>query len=546
MPIKNTRDNKAAWVNESGEHHRRLLTTSFEVRMLSIIFALICAIILRDLVKVNISPQIIYFFWAWLVTSSVYLFVFKTRRVFRKKVLNNIHFSYYFIGVIYSTFIVHYLGGAEWIAFFVYLFDLIYANALLDRKRGASVTAFVFVCYFGLVLMEYAGFIPHHRVIPLYQSVYNNYRYVLSTSVIIVGMTYFLISYSTGLFFKMHDERERVLIDSKNRFAVKSRQLERSGAFLRRQVEENERLKKTTMDYIKKKELELNSTRKDLEDQIDKMRKTQRSMYFMIEDLNNMSRELKSSRDHLEEKVRERTDELMAISSKLHRSERLAFLGKLAGSITHELKNPLAVLKNAAYIMDGKIKPLDDKARKYMEIMKKEIDIIDGIIEDIMAFARTKVLDLKEEDLKSVVENAINLLDIPAMVELRKDFGKMPPVMVDGKQLSHAIINIANNAIVAMNGNGVLTFRILKNDRYAVIEICDTGPGIPRDQRELIFEPLYSSKPKGTGLGLPIAKMMVESQDGKIDFVTQAGEGTTFRIWLPLREKKAGEHQNGK
>lgn len=547
MPLKNSGDNKAVWLNESGEHHRRLLITSFEARVLSVILALICAMILRDLIKVSIPAQIIYFFWAWLVTSSVYLYVFKTRRILRKKVLNNIHFSYYFFGIMYSTFIAHYLGGAEWIAFVVYIFDLIYANALLDRKRGVSVTAFACVCYFGLVFMEYARVIPHHRVLPLDESVYSNYRYVLSTSVIVAGMTYFIITYSMRLFYSMHDERERMLMDSKNRFAVKSRQLERSGTSLRRQVEENERLKKTTMDYIKTKELELNSARKDLEDHIDKMRKTQRSMYFMIEDLNNMSRELKSSRDHLEEKVRERTDELMAISGKLHRSERLAFLGKLAGSITHELRNPLAVLKNAAYVMEGKIKPLDDdNARKYVEIMKKQIDIIDGIIEDILGFARTSDLNLKQEDLKSLVENAINMLDIPAMVEVRKEFARIPHIMVDGKHLSHAIVNIANNAIVAMSGNGILTFRTLKEDQCAVIEISDTGPGIPADQRDLIFEPLYSSKPKGTGLGLPLSRMMVERHEGKIDFVTRSGEGTTFRISLPFKNKNDKETRDDK
>jgi signal transduction histidine kinase len=539
MVIRNSRDNNAAWINESGEYQRSLLIASFKMRALSIFLALVCAGVLKNFIKVNIPVQIMWVFWVWLATSLIYLYILRAKRIFRKKALNEIHFSYYFIGVTYSTIIVHYLGGAEWIAFFVYIFDLIYANVLLDRRRGAVITGFIYVCYFGLIFLEYAGIIPHYRIMPLEAAVYSNLTYIMSTNVVIIGMTYLLVSCSTGLFSKMKEDRERVLIDSKNRFAVKSRQLENLGASLRRQIEENRQLKTATMDYIGKKESELNSARKDLEGQIDKMRKTQRSMYFMIEDLNHMSRELKASRDNLEEKVRRRTDELLTISNKLHRSERLAFLGKLAGSITHELRNPMAVLKNAAYFLDGKLKgSKEEKVLKYIEIIKKEIGIIDSIVEDVMGFARTKTPDLKDRDIAGVVEEAISALNVPDLVEIRKEFQDLPQVQADDKQLTHAVINIANNAIVAMGGNGILIFRVGKRDGYVAIDITDTGPGIPHDQRDLIFEPLYSSKPKGTGLGLPIAKMMIESQDGKITFTSEVGVGTTFSILLPIERLK--------
>jgi signal transduction histidine kinase len=92
-----------------------------------------------------------------------------------------------------------------------------------------------------------------------------------------------------------------------------------------------------------------------------------------------------------------------------------------------------------------------------------------------------------------------------------------------------------------MNGNGTLTFRTRKLGGYVSIEVEDTGPGIPPDMRDLIFEPLFSSKPKGTGLGLPIAKMMIENQDGRIEFDSELGEGTVFRILLPVARKGRGE-----
>jgi signal transduction histidine kinase len=299
-------------------------------------------------------------------------------------------------------------------------------------------------------------------------------------------------------------------------------------------------MRRAAMGYVEKKEFELEAVKKDLEDQIEKLRKTQRSMFFMIEDLNGMSAQLKDARDHLEDKVRERTDELLNISKKLHRSERLAFLGKLAGSVTHELRNPLAVIKNAVYYLDKKFAGKKDKnILKYMDILKREVSIVDAIIDDIMGFAKTRQPSIETVDVNEVIENAITLLNIPALISVEKDFKKLPEIKGDSNQLMHAIVNIANNAIVAMNGNGVLSFRTRKDKGRVCIEIGDTGPGIPPDQRDLIFEPLYSSKPKGTGLGLPISKMMVENQEGSIDFTSELGEGTVFRILLPLKRKVA-------
>lgn len=350
-----------------------------------------------------------------------------------------------------------------------------------------------------------------------------------------------LLSSATGLFSRLKQERESRLIRSRNRYRAKADQLEKMAKRLRKQVAENTYIKRATMGYIEKKEFELEQVRKDLEQQIEKLRKTQKAMVFMIEDLNEMSGQLKDSRDNLETKVRERTDELLSISRKLHRSERLAFLGKLAGSVTHELRNPLAVLKNAAYYLDkkkGGISP--EKADKYIEIIKKEINTIDSIIDDIMGFAKTKGPELEKADLNDIVENAVSTINIPEMVTLRKDFSELPEIEVDSNQVLHAVMNISNNAIMAMKGNGELTFSTWVSGPEVCLSIKDNGPGIPPDQRDLIFEPLYSSKPKGTGLGLPIARMMVENQEGKIEFTSELGQGTEFIIYIPVKRTMRG------
>ncbi|MGD2279334.1 MAG: ATP-binding protein [Candidatus Omnitrophota bacterium] len=527
-----------AVLKEELGYQSKILSISFEIRILNLLVGLIAINILKKIFCFPFGGEIFAVLYLWLITCVIYLVPFKLFLLKTRKSLERVHFSYYFLGVAYVTVFAHFLGGIEWVAFAIYLFDLVYANILMKRLKASIVTAFAVFSYITLGLLEYKGMIPHHRLVMPGMAVYNNPEYLLGFGVIAVGGIFYLFSFSMGLFAEIRNEREKNILDSKKRFEFKSTQLEKMAKALKKKVAENTYLRRAAIGYVEKKEFELEAAKKDLEDQIEKLRKTQRSMFFMIEDLNEMSSQLKDARDHLEEKVRERTDELLDISKKLHRSERLAFLGKLAGSVTHELRNPLAVLKNAVYFLDKKFTgKKDEKVLKYIEILKKEISVVDAIIDDIMGFAKTRPPRLEAVDLKEVIENAVSMIHVPELVDVKKEYEKLPKIQCDSNQLMHAVVNIANNAIIAMNGNGTLTFRLGRENEKAYIEVEDTGCGIPPDQRDLIFEPLYSSKPKGTGLGLPIAKMMLENQEGTIDFMSELGGGTIFRISLPLKRK---------
>jgi len=522
-------------LREGVDYNARLLYASFQLRIFHILAGLLAISIIKYVLNIGVPPRVLPILYLWLFTDFLYLLPFRPGVCKTRRLMDNIHFSYYFLGVTYATALVHYLGGAEWIAFFLYFFDLIYANVLMRRARGAAVTFFIIACYFGVIFLEYYGVLPREQIFLPTMAVYESPRYILGTNVVIVGLFFFLISYGTGLFSRMKEEREKRVIESKNRFAAKSEQLEEMARVLRKNAAENVYIKRAAMGYIEKKEYELETTKKDLESQIDKLRKTQRSMFFMIEDLNEMSMQLKDARDHLEDKVRERTDELRDISRKLYRSERLAFIGKLAGGITHELRNSLAVLKNAAYLLERKVKDKGDKKMmKDIGMVDKEIKHIDSIIDDIMGFARSRPPVLELSDANTMIESAVSAISVPDLVRVEKELGKVPLVNIDANQIMHAVMNLAENAIVAMNGNGTLTFRTFEDEGWVCIEVEDTGPGIPAEDRNLIFEPLFTSKPKGTGLGLPISKMMVESQGGMIGFRSEAGRGTVFRISLPV------------
>ncbi|MFH1394649.1 MAG: ATP-binding protein [Candidatus Omnitrophota bacterium] len=524
-------------------YQSRLLCASFRVRIIILLIGVVYVSIARFALGVDVPSQVFTILLMWAATCAVYLIPFKKQFFKTRKGMDAFHFSYYFLTVTYATFASHYLGAAEGTAFFVYLFDLVYANVLLSRARGVFVSALIAVSYFSLILLEYKNIIPHERLFHPDVAVYDNFQYFVTVNIIVIGTLFGFISYSTGIFCKMKEDREKNLIDAKNRSIAKTSQLEQITKALRKKIAENTYLKRAAMGYIEKKEFEIVRTKKDLEEQISKLRKTQNAMFLMIQDLNDMRAQLKDAHDNLEKKVQDRTDELLTISRKLHKSEHTAFLGKLASSVTHELRNPLAVLKNAAYFLDKmfKSKKIDKiKVPKYIEIIQKQISLIDSIVDDIMGFAKTKTPVLTEGDVKDIIEQVIASIKVPEFIKIKRQFKKVPKIKMDGTQLMHALINITNNAIMAMSGSGELTFRTLQKDNYVCIEVEDKGQGIPVDQRDLIFEPLYSSKPKGTGLGLPIAKMMIENQEGRIEFESELGEGTVFKIFLPIVRKGDG------
>jgi signal transduction histidine kinase len=524
------------------ESDRKMIYLSFWTRFLSLLIAIIVAFALKFLMGVGIPDRAFYVLYLWAAIVLGYTFIFRfLKSPLRKNTLENIHLSYFVFGAALTTALIHYVGGVGWIGVIFYSFDVVYSNVLMKRSRGMIVTLIVLINYLLLVALEYNGILPRYNVIMFGRDIYGDLTGYIYPTLLVAGGYLVLLSSATGLFSRLKQERESRLIRSRNRYRAKSDQLEKMAKRLRKQVAENTYIKRATMGYIEKKEFELEQTRKDLEQQIEKLRKTQKAMVFMIEDLNEMSGQLKDTRDNLETKVRERTDELLSISRKLHRSERLAFLGKLAGSVTHELRNPLAVLKNAAYYLDRKKGGITgEKADKYIAIIKKEINTIDSIIDDIMGFAKTKGPELEKADINDIVDNAVSTINVPEMITVHKDFSDLPEVEIDSNQVLHAVMNISNNAIMAMKGNGELTFRTWISGPNVCLSIKDNGPGIPPDQRDLIFEPLYSSKPKGTGLGLPIARMMIENQEGKIDFTSELGQGTEFVLCIPVKRVMRG------
>lgn len=255
-----------------------------------------------------------------------------------------------------------------------------------------------------------------------------------------------------------------------------------------------------------------------LEEKVRKLNKSRRATLYMIEDLNKTSNELKASRE------------------RVLRSERLAAIGKLAGIMGHEIRNPLGVIRTSIYFLDMVLKEsMDEKVKKHLNILQTQIDSSDRIISDVLDFARMKAPDLKEEDINYVVKEALSNAAIPPIVKVHTGLAaNQPKVRVDTCQVEQVFLNLITNAVQAMPEGGELKVTTCQDGKFIIITFKDTGCGISKEDLTKIFEPLFSTKAKGVGLGLATCQGHIQAHKGKIEVESEEGKGTIFRVKLPV------------
>lgn len=239
--------------------------------------------------------------------------------------------------------------------------------------------------------------------------------------------------------------------------------------------------------------------------------------------------------EHLEQLVEARTRELRDAQEQLVRQERLATLGQLAGSIAHELRSPLSAIKNAAYYLRTHLDRLDDDTREMLQILDEQVNTSARIIESLLDFARPKTPILKRVYLPYVIQAALEQCRVPDHVTLNWELAPhLPDVLADAAQMQIVFRNLITNAIQAMPNGGTLTIGVYTEGQTIFATLSDTGQGIPPEALDKIFQPLYTTKAKGIGLGLALCKLIVEAHDGKISVTSTVGKGSTFTITLPL------------
>ena len=234
----------------------------------------------------------------------------------------------------------------------------------------------------------------------------------------------------------------------------------------------------------------------------------------------------------------------------LIQSEKLAVLGKLAGSVSHELRNPLGVIRNSIYFLKMKLGQAlqDEKIKRHLDILEEEIQISDRIINDILAFARIKEVRLVETDINKIIEGFLKDIKIPENIRIVSQLNSsLPHISADEVQLGQAFSNIILNAVQAMPDGGELTIANRTNNEIIEVDIIDTGIGISKENLNKMFDPLFSTKAQGTGLGLAVCQGIIEMHRGSIEVESKIGKGTKFTVRLPIGKEEARERgQDGR
>lgn len=239
----------------------------------------------------------------------------------------------------------------------------------------------------------------------------------------------------------------------------------------------------------------------------------------------------------LEARVEEGTREIKEKQAAIIKSERLAAIGELVAGIVHEIRNPLSGIAVALGLMKNEIRYPEHK-QTIVDILK-EIDRLNRTIKDLLQYAQLaypRKLNLVESNPNEILETALGLMSSQAEekgIEVEKKLNSTQPFLVDRDQIQQVVMNLLINGIDAMNGSGKLTVETQNADGYVLIKVSDTGNGLSEEAKEKIFRPFYSTKPGGTGLGLPISRGIVEAHKGKILVSGEKDKGSTFTIMIP-------------
>lgn len=263
---------------------------------------------------------------------------------------------------------------------------------------------------------------------------------------------------------------------------------------------------------------------------------------------NSMAQQVDESTVKLENRVQERTRDLETALHELHeaqeslvRREKLAMLGQLAGGVGHELRNPLGVMTNAIYYLLMVLKQAPAEVKDYLGIIKTQIALSEKIIGDLLDFARVKQPQLETLPIEKIVREQVERVGDLNGVKLVEEIAPgLPPVRVDRVQIGQVVLNLVTNALQAMEGDGNGKSRTLKVrasrgvNGYVRLDVSDTGIGMSQEQLNKMFEPLFTTKARGIGLGLAVSRSLVHANGGEISAVSEEGKGSTVSIDLPV------------
>lgn len=286
--------------------------------------------------------------------------------------------------------------------------------------------------------------------------------------------------------------------------------------------------------------------RKQMEEEIQKKNEL---LDAQNEELRSTNEELQATEEELRatnEELQASNEELLEAQEQLIRSEKLAAIGQLASGVGHELRNPLGAIKNAVFYVRRRISKTDfpatePRVMEFLDIMDEEVNSANKVITDLLGFSRVAKPTAYPTSLAGIMEDTLRHSPLPKNIKLKRGIdNNLPMVVVDADQIRQVFSNIIVNAQQAMTNGGKLSIKAKADGNFVSVEFADNGCGISPIVIKKIFDPLFTTKAKGIGLGLSVCKSILERHGGDILVESREGRGTTFTISLPARELERG------
>ena len=331
------------------------------------------------------------------------------------------------------------------------------------------------------------------------------------------------------------------------------------------------------LTQIQARDSELETYRKNLEELVERrtgeLRTANDQLQRELTEHAKAEKEVQRLNEELEMKVEERTRELLDAQEELVLKEKLATLGQLSGSVGHELRNPMGVISNAVYFLQSVMPDADETVKEYLNIIKSEVINSERIISDLLDFTRTKTPQTEVITVNALIKQSLGKCIVPQNISLRVEIpDTLPAVKIDPFQMGQVFYNLVTNAIQAMPNGGELRIAARKvvrdwglgvskegiedqklgiggenlnpnpqqptpEEDFIEISVTDTGEGISPGNMKKLFQPLFTTKARGIGLGLTVVKNLIEANGGRIEVDSQTGKGTTFTVILPTAGK---------
>jgi len=499
----------------------------------------------------------------YLIVALTYLFSFAC--LFIPRIIKNIRVNIYLQSILdlsLITGLVYVTGGTESIYSIFYPLVIIYSTLFL-AGRGGLISASVSSIFYGLLLdLEYYGFIQ-----PVYQWGYDydfDAGYVFSRIFVHI-ISFYIIALLTSFAVKQEKKTRELLTEKESAFD----QLD----LLHKSIIESVNTGILTVDLhgnIKSFNTEAERITDFLCSEI--INKKIDDVFPVLSKILNNKGQWKNGRrfevadsgkilgcsvSPLVDGNREKIGDILifqdltvikAMEAQIEKNKRLVFVGEMAASLAHEIRNPLASISGPIQMLSKGLK-LDQTDRRLMQIVLRGKDRLEGFVKDFLLLARPKQSERKDIDVKTIIDDVLESIHFSPEwdehIEVIKNLCDQANIYANKAEIRQVIWNLILNAVQAMPEKGILkieTRQVLNDgEKYLEILISDNGFGIEAKNQDKVFEPFYTTKENGTGLGMAIANRIVESHMGKITIKSKPGKGTDCIVLLPQEETLDGE-----